>query len=149
MIGIVGGIQDVMRAMDKKSKAIDQAVARGVTRGAIIVQGAARSKIMKGGRSGNIYSRGKWGHVASAAGEAPANDTGNLQRSIRVVAAKPGPTATAYVQVAADYGEALEFGAKHGNHYMEPRPFLQPAMDENAKQINEIILQSIAEAVKA
>jgi hypothetical protein len=61
---------------------------------------------------------------ASAPGEAPAIDLGNLANGIE--AAKTGP-GTAQVTVYADYGPALEFGT----HNMAARPFMKPAAERS------------------
>lgn len=63
-------------------------------------------------------------HHASAPGEAPATDTGNLVNSIHV--RKAGPFAYE-VYSNSEYAAALEFGApaKH----IAARPFLKPAIE--------------------
>jgi HK97 gp10 family phage protein len=65
-------------------------------------------------------------HVASAPGESPANDTGNLLQSIQVVQiqAEQGGTITSEVIVKARYAKWLEYGTKK----MEPRPFVRPTL---------------------
>lgn len=138
-------IPKVVQALARKHAAIKVAIARGTTKGALLVQKAARQAILRGPKSGNVYARGKKDHIASAPGEAPANDTGNLQRSITVVAAQPGTVATAQVNVSAEYGQHLEFGTIN----MAPRPFLQPALDNNKTAIGAIIKAEVAAAVEA
>lgn len=61
-------------------------------------------------------------HRASAPGEAPAIDYGNLRSGISVE--MTGET-TAMVGVAADYGAPLEFGTRK----MAARPFMRPSVD--------------------
>lgn len=62
-------------------------------------------------KSGVVYA----GHQASAPGEAPAIDTGNLVNSIEVLPAAP---AGAVVQTGVEYAPHLEFGTVN----MAPRP---------------------------
>lgn len=65
------------------------------------------------------------GHVPSAPGEPPSNDTGVLADSIVVgdVIETPGQIQTSVI-VGAERGLYLELGTSR----MEPRPFLVPAM---------------------
>lgn len=85
----------------------------------------ARAKgSLSGARSGHIYRRGAKGtilHQASAPGEPPATDIGNLVNSIgsRMIGAAEGE-----VTVSAEYAAVLEFGGVH----MAPRPFFTPAV---------------------
>lgn len=74
---------------------------------------------MMGAKSGRIYGS----HQASAPGEAPAVDTGNLVNSI-VTEAKPG-SLTATVSTAVEYAPHLEFGTVN----MQPRPAWVPAAE--------------------
>lgn len=76
---------------------------------------------MSGPKRGRAYKRKGVVHIASAPGEAPAIDTGNLANSIQ---ARMVDDLTGEVDVAADYGPALEFGGKNA-----ARPFMQPAAD--------------------
>jgi hypothetical protein len=85
----------------------------------------ARAKAsLSGARSGKIYRRGAKGrirHQASAPGEAPGTDTGNLANSIS--ARMTGPT-EGEITVTAEYAAALELGGAH----LAPRPFFNPAV---------------------
>ena len=63
-------------------------------------------------------------HQASAPGEAPATDTGNLANSIQT---QMTGQLSAEVAVASECGAALEFGTEDGQ--IAPRPFLGPALD--------------------
>lgn len=64
-------------------------------------------------------------HRASAPGEAPAVDTGNLTNSVEV--RMTGKT-TAEITFTAEYAAALEFGGAH----VAPRPFLGPSVQEES-----------------
>lgn len=136
------GLGPLLKELERKKAAIRKAVARGVTRGAILVQRTARERILRGPKSGAKTPRGAKSHIASAPGESPANDTGNLARSIAVTAAVPGDYATAKVSVSAPYGRDLEFGTIN----MEPRPFLQVSVDDNRSAIDKIIKEEVAAA---
>ncbi len=84
----------------------------------------AKAKVSMGTeKHGESYAVGGVApHQASAPGEAPAIDTGNLVNSIQVELTGP---AAAVVYTNVEYAPYLEFGTID----MEPRPFLQPAVD--------------------
>lgn len=137
----IKGADQVAAAFGKKGAAIDRAVMRGAFRGALLVQRRILMAIMKGPKTGNIYGK----HQASRAGEAPANDLGNLAKSVSVVKlSDDGDTATVAVQVAADYAIPLEFGTRN----MEPRPFVMPAMNASREEISAMIAEEVAKAVQ-
>jgi hypothetical protein len=78
---------------------------------------------MSGPKSGQTYKRGSRTHQASAPGEAPAIDQGDLVNSIDVV--KTGEL-SASVGSSIEHGVHMEFGTVH----VEPRPWLGPAFEE-------------------
>ena len=88
-------------------------------------------------------------HQASAPGEAPANDTGDLQKSIMskmdsIVPSKPA----AVVWTDLKYGKYLEFGTEK----IEPRPFITPAVEFHRERFPKIlgdaVVKSVDKAVK-
>jgi len=81
---------------------------------------------MTGGRSGRVYIRAGRIHHASAPGEPPAIDTGNLINSIQVEPTRTG----AVVYSTSEYAPHLEFGTVK----MGARPFFQPAVEREAPQ---------------
>lgn len=66
-------------------------------------------------------------HQASAPGEAPATDTGNLANSIQTTVRVSGEI-SAEVSVGAGYGAALEDGPASGKK-LAARPYMRPAVD--------------------
>lgn len=83
--------------------------------------------ILEPPKSGRIYHRkGRPPHQASAPFEAPANDTGALIASSRVLLDKSTLTATANWPL--DYAYYLAFGTR----FMSARPFPQMALSQNA-----------------
>jgi hypothetical protein len=74
------------------------------------VEAGAKTRIQGGPKTGRQYRR-KGGiiHQASAPGESPATDTGNLASDIFTTSGI-GPTIRSEVNVGAEYGAALEFG---------------------------------------
>lgn len=108
-----------------QTPAITQAVGRGLLAAANIHRNESVRMVQQGPKSGRMYGR----HQASAAGEAPASDTGRLANSI-LVRHTPG-TLTASVVCTAAYGLALEFGTRH----MAPRPFMRPPISTKRAEI--------------
>lgn len=89
---------------------------------ALDIQARAQMAIMNPPKSGRIYKRGNVVHQASAPGEAPATDTGNLVNS-----AYTKQLGRAYYETGftAEYAAHLEFGTAK----IEPRPYLRPAVE--------------------
>lgn len=81
-------------------------------------------------------------HTASAPGNPPNSDTGELVRSIRV-AMLEGPNAA--VGTALDKGLWLEFGTSN----MKPRPWLHPAMNDEAEYFISQLKQALETSIKA
>lgn len=84
--------------------------------GARVTQEEAVRAITTGAKTGRIYHRPRGIHQASAQGQAPANDEGNLAASI--VIERPAPLRRRVV-VGEHYGAILEL--------RKNRPFLLPA----------------------
>lgn len=78
-----------------------------------------KKSILSGAKSGRQYYINGARHTSSAPGQAPANVTGDLVRSIEV--SKSNNKAT--VSISKDYAVFLEFGTSK----MRPRPFILPA----------------------
>jgi len=86
-----------------------------------------KKSITTGAKSGKQYGN----HTASAPGQAPANWTGQLLRSIQIQKFK----GISYVFVSAKYAEFLEFGTSK----MRPRPFIIPAFIKTKRMIKETL----------
>lgn len=109
-----------------------------IFRAANLVQNNAKLSIQNGVKSGAItkkYNPTRI-HQASAAGEAPATDTGNLVNNIAVTFDEDGFGAN--VESNAEYSAALEFGTTT----MAARPFMHPAKEE-ARPAVQRMLQDI------
>ena len=81
---------------------------------------------MSGPKSGRVYARSGKPHQASAPGEAPAVDTGNLVNSLQI---EMEGDLTAVVFTDVEYAPTLEFGGAK----MAMRPFLGPAAQKERK----------------
>ena len=104
----------------KLAPRIERAVNRAIqTSARNIKEHIAQS--MASPKSGRTYRRGNRVHVASAVGEAPAIDTGNLANSIMLDFPEKGK---AIIFTNVDYAPVLEFGGAK----MGARPFFRPAL---------------------
>lgn len=99
------------------------------------IEGQAKA-LMDEPKHGRLYQRGRKAHIASAPGEAPAVDTGNLKNSFRVW--QYGADAWA-VGPSAVYGAPLEFGTVR----MGKRPFLKPSAEQFAKPFFEELNEKV------
>jgi HK97 gp10 family phage protein len=122
------GEKSLSRALTQKAKRYKTAAHEGLTAWAMLVRNHAVKAVQKGPKSGRLYVRGNVKHQASAPGQAPATDTGNLAGSIawNVEAS----TLTADIFAGAAYAVPLELGTVK----MAARPFLGPALDETAER---------------
>lgn len=156
----VNGLPKMLQMLEKAKgmRAVERALGRAAFRGAVLVQKEARMGIAKGPKTGRVYgnesdiAKAKKGvkaamkrvHRASAPGEYPATDTGNLARGVSVVAAStvaPG-VVSASVASSARYSKSLEYGTKG----MEPRPFMYPSVKKNEKAIGEMFVSEVQRA---
>lgn len=119
----------IPKAIAALTAEVENAVRRAVNDTAFATEADAKQRIQTGTKSGRTYRRGKGLHQASAAGEAPATDTGALVNSIST--APDLPNLIAEVRVAAEYGLALETGTRK----MAARPFLTPAIEAQGEKI--------------
>lgn len=85
-----------------------------------------KKSILSGAKSGKTYGS----HTASAPGQAPANETGALVRSIKV---EKNSKSESTVYVTKDYAVYLEYGTSK----MKPRPFILPAFLKTKKWFSE------------
>jgi HK97 gp10 family phage protein len=88
-----------------------------------------KKSILTGAKSGQQYFSNGRRHQSSAPGQAPANNTGALVRSIKVK--KNGREAT--ISIEKDYAIYLEFGTSK----MRPRPFIIPAFLKTKKWFSD------------
>lgn len=106
-------------------------VGKVVQRTAQEVAASAKEKMAEG-KSGRRYGD----HTASAPGEAPAIDSGNLAASIQI---EPDGDLRAIIVVGAEYGPHLEYGTSR----MAARPFLTPAMEEARPGFEKAIAEAL------
>ena len=99
---------------------IFRAAEKAVNNSAFDVAKEMKKSILSGSKSGRQYFINGRRHQSSAPGQAPANSTGKLVRSIKVTKIDGGHE----VKIDADYAAYLEYGTSR----MRPRPFILPAL---------------------
>jgi HK97 gp10 family phage protein len=91
-----------------------------------------RDEVNTGVRTGRVYTDGLRTHRASAPGEPPITDSGDLARSVSGQRTGTGRSET---HIKSKYAAALEYGTSK----MKPRPFVAPAVTELKKRVgNEL-----------
>lgn len=124
------------------TEAVRQAALRGIIKGAGIVREEIVRLIQQTPKTGLIYTRRGITHQASAPGEPPASDTGNLVQNITVEI--NAQQLSALVVSNADYADALEFGTTK----MEPRPYMRVGLENVADKVREAIEEEIRQELE-
>ena len=117
------------------------AVMRGVVRYASAVEEESVRLILDTPKTGRIYTRRGVEHQASAPGEAPASDTGRLVNSRRIDIFPEDLKAR--LIYSTEYAEHLQFGTEK----MEPRPWLDRALDNTKEQALDFISAEVRAVV--
>lgn len=166
------GLENLRRASKEVQKAVDKEIKKALYLAALRVEKEAKTSLAEGGKSGKIYTlraaregeeptawftingksvgfvkRNK-PHTASAPGEAPATDHGDLVRSIFADRAigREGNEFVATVAAGrggARYARMLEFGTRK----MAARPFMFPALAKSKQYILERLAQAVNDGV--
>jgi HK97 gp10 family phage protein len=137
----MGGIKIVFNKLPDMKRATRKEVGKEVRKTTLLVEGGAKTKIMTGPKSGRQYKRGKKFHQASAPGEAPATDTGNLVNSIQ---SDFEGDLKGMVNVHAEYAEVLEYGSVR----MDRRPYLTPATEEQRDDFEKNVAMAVKRGTK-
>ena len=138
----------VVRNRASKLKGLSEEVIKGVKKAVRVAGTTVRNdailSIAQGSKSGVVYRKYNPSrvHKASAAGEAPATDTGYLVSNINLVMDTDGLGCS--VDSRADYSSFLEFGTSK----MSARPFLQPALEQNKNSIQYQVWKATKDALK-
>lgn len=124
-------------------------VSKAVRRGALRIENRAVEGIIDPPKTGRIYSskhRKGFKHQASAPGEFPAADSGRLHQSITSVMTLDGPDVyRSETGANTPYATFLELGTSR----MAPRPFMQPAFDENKAIVEDDIRKAIIRVARS
>lgn len=117
--------------------AVRRKAVQGVIAATALVEDASVEKITSGPKTGRIYRRNGVNHQASAAGEAPATDTGALLASRRAEVEENGLVGNVSYNTA--YARRLELGDED----FAPRPYLNPSLEENRAEVKRLIASFI------
>ena len=117
-------------------------VKKAVAKSTMVVREEAIYSILGGNKSGRTYVKynPRRTHTASAAGQAPASDTGTLASGITTaVEVERNAVVGKIIAYASDggsdnYAKHLEFGTTN----MAARPFMQPALNNKSDKIISI-----------
>lgn len=128
--------------LGKIARATVEEVRLALRRGGLAIESTAVEKIVNPPKTGRIYpSRGRKGakHQASAPGQPPAADTGELHGSITTVENSRPEVIRFETGANGPYAIPLE----EGTSKMEPRPYMGPSYDENVAAIREGVRRAI------
>lgn len=141
----VTGVAELNAALRSLGVDANKAVRQGVNATAQQVRNTA-IKSIQATSAGDTVTRyrqggGAYQHVTSKPGDAPNTDTGRLVSSVAI---EQPDDFNAYVGSGLDYALFLELGTTK----MQPRPWLQPALDANIEQLPNNISKAITRLMK-
>ncbi len=127
----IEGLDELKQAMEQATEQMRSEVQRAVQETTIAVHKAAVERIQRGPASGVVYEKymPRRSHQASAPGEPPMSDTGNLASQVKFQFGE----LEGVVFTPVKYGLYLEIGTSN----MEARPWLFPSLEENRQQYHD------------
>ena len=139
----VSNLKKVLSQMDKLEKDMEIPFQEIVKGGGQLIRTEAIKSIQTGAKSGVMYQKynPRREHRASAPGQSPASDTGNLVSKIIV---KQKSSDVVHVESNADYSAFLEYGTSK----MQPRPFMFPAFEKSKKPIVDAVFKRIVTKIE-
>ena len=138
----VTNIKKVLSQLENLDKQLEPDFQEIVKGGAQLIRGEAIKSIQTGAKSGVVYQmyNPRREHRASAPGQSPASDTGNLVSQIIV---KQKTRNITNVESNANYSAFLEYGTSK----MQPRPFMLPAFEKSKKPIINAVLNRVKQKI--
>jgi HK97 gp10 family phage protein len=138
----VSGLEKALEVLRKAETELQEPIKDTLKGGAQLIRGEAIKSIQSGSKTGRTYKRYNptRTHRASAPGEAPASDTGNLVSNIMV----QDKGDSIEVQSNAEYSKFLEYGTSK----MEARPFLFPAYEMSREKIVQAIFKKVSQTIQ-
>ena len=139
----VTNLKKVLSQLNRLQKDMEVPFQEIVKGGGQLIRGEAIKSIQTGSKSGVMYQmyNPRREHRASAPGEAPASDTGNLVSKIIVKQKSKDITS---VESNADYSAYLEYGTSK----MEARPFMLPAFEKSKKPIFDATFRRVVRKIE-
>ena len=138
----VKNLKKVLSQMDKLEKDMEIPFQEIVKGGGQLIRTEAIKSIQTGAKSGIMYQKynPRREHRASAPGQSPASDTGNLVSKIIV---KQKSSDVTNVESNANYSAFLEYGTSK----MQPRPFMLPAFEKSKKPIINAVINRVKQKI--
>ena len=138
----VKNLKKVLSQLNRLDKDLETPFQEIVKGGGQLIRAEAIKSIQTGAKTGIVYQKynPRRQHRASAPGQAPASDTGNLVSKIIVKQKSKNVT---QVESGADYSKFLEYGTSK----MEPRPFLFPAFEKSRNKIVKAVFNRVKTAI--
>lgn len=139
----IEGSEALQRALRKLGEDARKEVKKEIDKTGLSLRGNIVKKYQRGPATGIVYEKynPRRTHQASAAGEAPATDTGRLASSVTFESTGP---LTVEVSTEVEYGPYLEFGTRD----IAPRPNWVPSVQEEEPKFNERIERALKRATK-
>ena len=139
----VTNLKKVLSQLENLNKQLEPDFQEIVKGGAQLIRGEAIKSIQTGAKSGVMYQmyNPRREHRASAPGQAPASDTGNLVSKIIV---KQKTRNITNVESNANYSAFLEYGTSK----MQPRPFMLPAFEKSKKPIINAVFNRVKKKIE-
>lgn len=132
-----GGLQVLMGKLQARIEVKGRDAARAA---GLVLEQQLKLELSQSG-SGRVYHRGGVVHQASAPGEPPAPDTGQLRASVQSTHL---PDGSVEIRVQAPYAVALEYGAPERR--LEARPFFRPAIRKAEEPMRRAAEQAARES---
>ena len=139
----VSNIKKALKQLKTLQKDLEPDFQEIVKGGAQLIRGEAIKSIQSGAKSGIVYEKynPRRTHRASAPGEAPASDTGNLVS--KIIVRQDGKDKT-NVESNAHYSAYLEYGTSK----MEPSPFMFPAFEKSRQPIEQAVFKRVVKKIE-
>lgn len=141
----VDGQLDLRRAFAKLEERARKRVEQSIKASGKNINKDVGDAIRRSKKTGKVYSRSAGNlsdtHRASAPGEAPANDTGNLASQIYF---RQDDRLTVTVGSRAKYAAALEFGTSK----IDPRPAWVPAVERERPKLLARLTRVLSEEAR-
>ncbi len=139
----VSNMKKVLSQLDGLAKDMELPFKEVVKGGGQLIRAEAIKSIQTGAKSGVIYQmyNPRREHRASAPGQSPASDTGNLVSKIIVRQKSQDVTS---VESNANYSAYLEYGTSK----MEARPFMLPAFERSKKPIVDAVFKRVIQKIE-
>lgn len=125
--------------LEKAKKEYDKRAQRAIKKGALFFVAEVKKELSKQG-TGKQYRRGRKIHIASAPGQPPAVDTGQLRASITHLVEREFRAWIAMVGTNLQKAAPLEFGTSR----MAARPFILTTLTRIRPQVIKIFEKELS-----